>query len=310
MLPQRILVTGGAGFIGSHTVQMLLDQNHQVVVLDNLSSGKLDNLPLNHPHLEFVEGDILEYPLLQDLLINCDAVLHLAALSSVPQTIANPIYSFQVNTQGLLHVLEAVRQSGRSIRVVYASSAAVYGNVLSLPCTDVEPLVELPLSPYALQKKHDEDYAGLYTNLHQIKSLGLRYFNVYGERQDPNSPYSGVISRFLDAYRQGGQLTVFGDGLQSRDFIHVSDIAKANCLALQSDYAGAINIATGQPSTLLEMIKCIEKAGEKEADIQFAPARAGDIRASYATTELARIQLAFESSVTLEQGMARLVKMG
>ncbi len=310
MMPQRILVTGGAGFIGSHTVQALLDQGHQVVVLDNLSSGKLENLALNHPHLEFVEGDILEYPLLQDLLGNCDAILHLAALSSVPQTIANPIYSFQVNTQGLLHVLEAVRQTGRAIRVVYASSAAVYGNVLSLPCSDAQPLMELPLSPYALQKKHDEDYAALYSNLHQINSLGLRYFNVYGERQDPNSPYSGVISRFLDAYQQHNTLTVFGDGLQSRDFIHVSDIAKANCLALQSNYTGAINIATGQSNTLLDMIKYIELAGGRSADVQFAAARSGDIRDSYATTELANTQLGFKYHVTLEQGMARLVKIG
>lgn len=309
ILPKRILVTGGAGFIGSHTIPALLDQNHQVVVLDNLSSGKLDNLPLRHPNLELIEGDVLEYPLVQDLLSGCDAVLHLAAISSVPQTIANPIYSFQVNTQGLLHVLEAVRQLKRSIRVVYASSAAVYGNVQELPCSDEKRLVALPLSPYALQKKHDEDYAELYANLHGVKSLGLRYFNVYGERQDPNSPYSGVISRFLDAYRQHKALTIFGDGLQSRDFIHVSDIARANCLALTNDYVGALNVATGEPSTLLDMVKCIELAGKRAAELMFEAPRAGDIRASYATVEMAKVHLAFESSVTLEQGMARLVQL-
>src|SRR3990167_9899318 len=210
---QRILVTGGAGFIGSHTVELLLQQGKQVVVLDNLSYGKQANLNLQHPDLEFIEGNILEYPLLVDLLSSCDAVLHLAALSSVQQSIEHPIYSFQVNTQGFLHVLQAVYKAKRPIRLVYASSAAVYGNLAQLPCREDQPLMGLPLSPYALQKMHNEQYAHLYKELHGIPSLGLRYFNVYGQRQDPQSPYSGVISRFVDSYLKDHELTLFGDGL-------------------------------------------------------------------------------------------------
>ncbi|RDI44599.1 NAD-dependent epimerase/dehydratase family protein [Aquicella lusitana] len=308
MIPQRILVTGGAGFIGSHTVDLLLQQDREVVVLDNLFSGKLKNLDLKHPNLEFVEGDVLEYPLIEDLLTHCDAVLHLAAIASVPQSIENPIYTFQVNTQGFLHVLEAVRSSGRPIRLVYASSAAVYGEAQSLPCRDDAPLSGMLLSPYALQKKQDEDYADLYERLHGVKSLALRYFNVYGERQDPHSPYSGVISRFLDAYQNSAELTIFGDGRQSRDFIHVSDVARANWLALQGSHAGAINIATGHPETLLNLIQCLEEAGGRPAKLRFEPARAGDIPSSYASVTEAEMHIGFTATLPLKEGISRLVK--
>lgn len=306
-LPTRILVTGGAGFIGSHTIDLLLQAGLQVVVLDNLSSGKLTNLPLQHPNLEFVEGDVLEFPLVVDLLTDCDAVLHLAAISSVPLTIENPIYSFQVNTQGFLHVLEAVRKAGRDIRLVYASSAAVYGEVDELPCRDDQMLRGKMLSPYALQKFDNELYATLYMRQHGIKSLGLRYFNVYGCRQDPASPYSGVISRFLAAYKSGSELSVFGDGLQSRDFISVKDIARANFLALQNNYNGWLNIATGKAETLLNMISYIEAAGQRKAQICFKEAREGDIRSSFASTALAKGCLGFEYSIPLMDGLKELV---
>lgn len=307
---QKILITGGAGFIGSHTVDVLLNQDKQVIVLDNLLSGQLTNLNMQHPNLEFVEGDVLEYPLLFDLLKDCDAVLHLAAISSVPQSMENPIYSFQVNTQGFLHVLEAVRKKGQKTRLIYASSAAVYGEIKELPCSDIKPLTGTPLSPYALQKIHIEDYAKLYSQLYGIESLGLRYFNVYGKRQDPHSPYSGVISRFLERYRQDSELTIYGDGLQSRDFIQVSDVAKANALALESQYAGMLNIATGEPQTLLQLIECIEKAGQKPAKIRFEEARQGDIKASYATTELAEEKLKFRASIPLQEGVKSLISDG
>lgn len=307
MMPQRILVTGGAGFIGSHTVDLLLRQGKEVIVLDNLSSGKMANLNLLHPDLQFIEGDVLEFPLVEDLLTSCDAILHLAAIASVQQTIDDPIYSFQVNTQGFLHILEAVHKVKRPIRVVYASSAAVYGNVSELPCRDDAPLTRQPLSPYALQKLHDEDYADLYAHLHGIKSLGLRYFNVYGLRQDPNSQYSGVISRFLDAYKKDIELTVYGDGRQSRDFISVADVAIANSLALQSSFSGALNIATGKEQTLLHIIDCIQSAGSTPAKLQFEPERAGDVRASYALTKMAEQHLGFRYSVSLEDGMRVMV---
>ncbi len=308
MTLNQILVTGGAGFIGSHTVELLLRQGKQVVVLDNLSSGKLLNLPLQHPDLEFIEGDILELPLIEDLIQNCDAVLHLAAIASVQQTLDEPIYSMQVNTQGFLHLLEAIRKAKRPIRLVYASSAAVYGDASVLPCSDETPLANLPLSPYAMQKLHDEHYAYLYAELFGVKSLGLRYFNVYGERQDPNSPYSGVISRFLDAYQQDAPLTLFGDGEQSRDFIAVTDVARANVLALQSDYSAVLNIATGEAQSLLQLIAAIEKAGKKPAKLHFEPPRSGDIKASFATTTKAARHLDFTYTMSLAEGIAQLTE--
>ncbi len=307
MKPQHILVTGGAGFIGSHTVDALLNEGRQVTVLDNLSSGSILNLPMNHPNLSFIEGDILEYPLVVELLAEADAVLHLAAIASVPKTIELPSYTLQVNTLGFVHILEAVRQIARPIRVVYASSAAVYGDAPVLPCDDQKPLEAPPLSPYALQKLNCEQYANLYSHLHLVNSLGLRYFNVYGSRQDPNSPYSGVISRFLEAYAKDDVLTILGDGLQNRDFIHVSDIVRANCLALDSTVGDAMNIATGQPQTLLQLIEYIGEAGGKPAKQAFAPARAGDIRESYATTALAEHLLHFQAKTTLKTGIAELV---
>ncbi|OGT36043.1 MAG: hypothetical protein A3F11_05370 [Gammaproteobacteria bacterium RIFCSPHIGHO2_12_FULL_37_14] len=304
----RILVTGGAGFIGSHTVDLLLEQGKQVIVLDNLSSGKLEHINLQHPNLEFVEGDVLEYPLIVDLLESCDAVLHLAAIASVQYSIQHLIYSFQVNTQGFLHVLEAVRKAHRPIRLVYASSAAVYGDAQQLPCSDNTSLCNnTMLSPYAVQKKNNEEYAKLYARLHGINSLALRYFNVYGRGQDPTSPYSGVISRFLDAYRREDDLTIFGDGKQSRDFIHVSDVVKANCLALQKEYAGVLNIATGQPQTLLDLVSYLELAGHRSAKLHFEPAKSGDIRASYANIHRAEQQLDFRYSVSLQEGIKKMV---
>lgn len=307
---ERILVTGGAGFIGSHTVDLLLEEEKQVLLLDNLSSGKLENLNLRHPNLEFIEGDVLEYPLLVELMEGCDAVLHLAAIASVPLTIENPIYSLQVNTQGFLHVLHAVSKSKKPIRLVYASSAAVYGNVNELPCRDDATLSGMVLSPYALQKIHSENYATLYEKLHGVRSLGLRYFNVYGSKQDPSSSYSGVMTHFLNAYKNDNELKIFGDGQQSRDFIHVSDVAKANLLALQNDVAGVINIATGIPNSLLNIVKFLETAGKKPAKVQFEKARVGDIQASYGTTKLAEDLLNFRYKIDLSKGIQGLLENG
>lgn len=307
MKPERVLVTGGAGFIGSHSVDYLLQQGCQVMVLDNLSSGKITNLDLSHPNIEFMEGDILEFPLIVDLVKKCDAVLHLAAIASVPASIADPIYTMLVNTQGLVHVLQAVHLNRFPVRVVYASSAAVYGDTKQLPCKEQQ--VETPLSPYALQKMNGEQYASLFATLHGVSSLGLRYFNVYGERQDPASPYSGVISRFLDLYKQDAELTICGDGLQTRDFIHVTDVARANWLALQSQQTGVMNIATGVPETLLALIDYIEAAGGRSAQRVFAPARIGDIKASYAATARAAESLDFTASISLKQGIAQLVSV-
>jgi len=300
---KRILITGGAGFIGSHTVDLLLQQGLSVVVLDNLSSGKLSNLNLFHPNMELVKEDILNYPVLAKTVARCDAVLHLAAIPSVPQSMADPIQTHRVNSLGFLHVLEAIRQCQRPIRLVYASSAAVYGNTEQLPCSDEKPLMDLPASPYALEKIQNEQYAELYSRLFGANALGLRYFNVYGLRQDAKSTYSGVISRFMAGYKGKEPLLVFGDGKQSRDFVSVADVAQANWLALQSDYCGTANIATGAAETLLNLLKYIESAGTEPALIHHAPARQGDIYASYATTNKAEQKFGFRYKVPLADGI-------
>lgn len=307
MKVESILITGGAGFIGSHCTDYFLQQGATVTVLDNLSSGRKENLDMSHSRLEFIEGDVLEFPLLKDLIPQHQAVLHLAAIASVPASIEDTIYSMQVNLQGFLHVLQAVRETRRNIRVVYASSASVYGDTEKLPCQESAALN--PLSPYALQKLHCEQYAEVFGRMFDIKSLGMRYFNVFGERQDPASPYSGVISRFLDFYQQNEELKIYGDGLQSRDFIHVSDVAKANWLALQGSNTGVLNIATGIPETLRNLIEYIEIAGGEPARFSYHPARAGDIRASYAAVNEAREKLQFTASVNLKQGIAGMMKI-
>jgi UDP-glucose 4-epimerase len=298
----RVLVTGGAGFIGSHTVDLLLEKNHEVVVLDNLSNTCVNNLNLNHPNLVFVEGDVLAYSFLKDIVSKVDAILHLAAVASVQASIDNFIYTFQVNLQGFLHILQALKELKQKKRLVFASSAAVYGNTAHLPCH--EQILTTPSSPYALEKLNMEQYADLFKQLHDIDSLALRYFNVYGPRQNPNSPYSGVISRFIEAYQQGNELTIYGDGTQARDFIYVADIAYANYLALHNNYHGVLNIATGKPVTLLALIKALEAVGNKKTKLTFEAARPGDIHLSFAACDAAKQQLNFQATTSLSIGLA------
>lgn len=304
---KRVLVTGGAGFIGSHTVDLLLEQSMQVVVIDNFSAGKLSNLNAFHPGLTVVQADILDYTKLASEIAKCDAVLHLAALPSVPKSIEDPIVSLKVNTLGFLNVLQAIRDANPHIRLVYASSAAVYGDAKVLPCSDENPLPENALSPYALEKANNERYAALFSHLFGIKSIGLRYFNVYGPRQDPHSPYTGVISKFIADYKANETITIFGDGQQSRDFIYVKDVARANALALQSNYEGQLNIATGVPETLLNMVRYLESAGDHAASVHYKEPRMGDIRESYASIEKAKQHLQFTYQIGLSEGIKTLL---
>jgi UDP-glucose 4-epimerase len=305
---KTILITGGAGFIGSHTADLLLQSGKRVIVYDNLATGKLTNLDLFNPNLEFVPGDVLDYPKLLTQVRRADAVLHLAAMASVPKSIEDPVQSLQVNTQGFLHTLQAIRESQKTIRLVFASSAAIYGNDASLPNLDtMSALQNAGLSPYALDKASNERYADLYARLFGIKSLALRYFNVYGPRQDPASVYSGVITKFIACYQKQEEMTIWGDGLQSRDFIAVSDVARANVLALASEYTGVLNIATGVAETLQNLIQYIEQISGAKLKKHFAEARAGDIRESYACTKNAEQHLAFRYSTTLNDGIRLLL---
>lgn len=303
----RVLVTGGGGFIGSHTVDLLLEQGFHVIVFDNFSTGKLSNLDLFNPRLEIIQRDISDYYRLVKEMARCDAVLHLAALSSVQKSIEDPIASMKINLMGFINVLQALREMHKPLRFVYASSAAAYGNCDKLPCNDEDLRSNQVFSPYALEKANNERYAELYEYLYGIKSLGLRYFNVYGKRQDPKSPYSGVISQFISKYQNRKPLTIFGDGEQTRDFIHVSDIARANLLSLQSDYGGVLNIATGQPESLNSMVKYIEKAGKGAARVEYTEAKKGDIKDSYASVDKAAKHLNFKAEMPLEKGIELLL---
>lgn len=305
---KKILVTGGAGFIGSHSVDLLLSNGYEVCVYDNLSTGKKTNLDLKNSKLSFIEADILDTKKLSPGIASCDGVLHLAALASVPQSIQDPLNSLEVNVKGFLNLLQCIRLLQKNIRLVYASSAAVYGEEKHLPCSDDSSPSENILSPYALEKASDERYAKLFSQLFSIPSLGLRYFNVYGERQDPASPYSGVISKFLSAYQANKTITIYGDGKQSRDFINVKDVARANVLALEKNYCGILNIATGKPETLMDLLSYIEKTGNHSVKYQFAEARTGDIRESYASIENAKKHLEFGAKIPLDEGILEWLK--
>lgn len=297
-----ILITGGAGFIGSHTVDLLLESGCQVRVLDNLSSGSRGNLPRSS-RLQLIHGDILDRKTVQIATEGVNHVLHLAAQVSVQKSVDNPIQSCQQNILGFLTILDAAHKVGA--RLVYASSAAVYGEPIELPIKETHPLS--PISPYGLEKVTNEQYASLYTRLHGTSQLGLRYFNVYGPRQDLTSPYSGVITKFIHMLLAGRSLTVRGDGLQERDFIHVRDVARANVAALSSDYVGVLNIAGGQAITIRQLTEVMTRILGSAIVLSHTPNIPGDIRHSVAQNG-AMIKRLGKPQVTLEEGLAELMQ--
>ncbi len=298
-----VLVTGGAGFIGSHSVEALLASGARVRVLDNLSSGHREYLP-DHPALEFVEGDIRDAATVTQCMQGITHVLHLAAQVSVPVSVQQPVFSNAVNIAGFLNVLDAARQAGVQ-RMVYASSAAVYGVPVELPLSEASPVSAL--SPYGLEKLVNDQYAALFGGLYDFSAMGLRYFNVYGPRQDPTSPYSGVISKFASWAQQEQGFTVFGDGLQTRDFIFVKDVARANVAALNSQARGVVNVATGTSVTLLQMIETFAAVVERPIPVTHAPARVGDVPFSAVTPNRMRDVLAIQETVALQDGLGQLL---
>jgi UDP-glucose 4-epimerase len=299
----KYLVTGGAGFIGSHLVEVLLQQGHTVRVLDNFSTGKADNLAsLRSPQLEVVTGDIADEKLLLAACEGVDGIFHLAAVVSVQLSIEKPAECSRTNALGTLNVFEAAR-AAKVPRVVYASSAAIYGDNANLPLSEVE--LPAPLSPYGMDKWYGEQVARLYSQLHGVASAGMRFFNVYGPRQDPKSPYSGVISIFLEAARQDKELTIFGDGKQSRDFIYVKDIIAAMLLAMHSGgrQADIFNVASGTEITLNQLVQTMEQSLQKNIRKKYLPPRAGDIVKSAANISHIRIALGFSARHGLADGL-------
>ncbi|MGH8462189.1 MAG: NAD-dependent epimerase/dehydratase family protein [Stenotrophobium sp.] len=299
----RILVIGGAGFIGSHVVEALLGKGWAVRVFDDLSTGKLQNLPLNHPDLELRIGNILDHASLRDAMRDIHRCIHLAAQVSAARSVEEPRESALCNVLGFINVLEGARHLQMK-RLVYASSAAVYGDCPNLPLAEEE--TPQPVNPYGLEKHVDELYADLYFRQYGLRALGLRFFNVYGPRQDPSSPYSGVISKFLDCLNTKHAPRVYGDGGQTRDFIHVGDVAQACLVALESDYCGVCNVATGQRVDLLRMVDILSSAMDVAVTPEFAPARAGDIRHSCGSTERLQRQLRHTPKIGLEVGLTAL----
>ncbi|GAB4164913.1 MAG: NAD-dependent epimerase/dehydratase family protein [Rhodocyclaceae bacterium] len=297
-----VLVTGGAGFIGSHTVERLLAQGMHVRVLDDFSTGRLDNLP-HHPRLEILTGDIRDRALVEDAMHRATRVLHLAAQVSVAASVEAPLASASINVTGFLNVLEAARRH-RVRRLVYASSAAVYGVPARLPIDEDAPTA--PISPYGLEKEINDRYAALYRSLYGLPTLGLRYFNVYGPRQDPSSPYSGVISIFCRRLREARPLSVFGDGLQTRDFIYVGDVARANAAALEGDLTGVCNVATGESISLRTLIKALSAVSGTRPLVSYREPRAGDIRESAADNRRLVTALKVSEFEPLGDGLSRL----
>lgn len=303
----RILITGGAGFIGSHTAEALLEEGLEITVFDNLSTGKLENISEIRSRIRFVEGDIRDFEALKAAMDDADAVLHLAAVVSVPESINQPHLAHEINATGTLNVLEAARQCGIQ-RVVLASSAAVYGDNPEMPLSEEANLRSL--SPYAAQKCLAEIYASVYAHLHGLSPIVLRYFNVFGPRQDPQSPYSGVLSRFIAAATLNQPVTIFGDGHQTRDFVYVKDVAQANVRALLADpeQGGvAYNVGTGSAISILEAFEMILKLSRGNGGVHFAQPREGDILFSQASIDRASQQLGYTPKYSFEAGLSHTI---
>ena len=302
----KALVTGGAGFIGSHIVDRLLDDGHEVIVLDDFSTGHRSNLT-EHEALTIVEGDISKADTVNECMQGVDWVFHKAAVASVPKTVNDPVGSSLVNYHGTLNLLEAARNNNVK-RFVFASSAALYGDEPTLP--KVETMCPVTLSPYAVDKLASECACGMYTKLYGLETVCLRYFNVYGPKQDPSSPYSGVISIFTDKLKNNEIPTIFGDGEQTRDFVFVSDVVEANMKAITTDngIGQFFNVATGKKITLNDLLKILSDIYNIEFNVNYSEPRMGDIKESYANIDKAINKLHWTPSVELKNGLEKLCK--
>ncbi len=304
----KVLVTGGAGFIGSNIVDALVARGDEVVVLDNLVTGKIANIDHHQDHIEYIDGDIRDMAKVREAVKGVEVVCHQAALGSVPRSIADPLTTNEVNITGTLNVLVASKDAGVR-RVTYASSSSIYGDTLELP--KHEGIRPNPKSPYALTKLAAEEYLRIFYQVYGLETIALRYFNVFGPRQDPNGPYAAVIPLFITSALENTSPTIHGDGMQSRDFTYVANVVHANLLAFDanSNAAGrAYNIALGGQMTLLELFNGIKKLTGATADPIFTPDRPGDVKHSCAAINLAIEWLKFSPVVSFEEGLARTVE--
>jgi nucleoside-diphosphate-sugar epimerase len=297
------LVTGGAGFIGSHLVRFLLTRG-QVRVLDDFSSGTLDNLTEVLPHIELLRGSVTDAALVQKAVEGCEVVFHLAAQVSVPLSLEQPVETFEVNLYGTQLLLEAARQAGVR-RFVFASSAAVYGDAPRLPKR--ETMLPRPISPYAWSKWYGELLCRDYWRVYGVPTVSLRFFNVYGPRQNPYSQYAAVIPRWITAALTDHKPIVYGDGKQTRDFVYIEDLLQGLWLAAEHPEAvgRVFNLASGRAYSLLELLQAIEEAVGSPLEPQFTSPRPGDIRHSFADIRAARGILGYEPRISLQEGIRR-----
>jgi nucleoside-diphosphate-sugar epimerase len=301
------LVTGGAGFIGSNIAGRLVQNGDRVRILDNVSTGSLQNLKDFREDIEFIEGDIRDEGTLKGAVKGVDCVFHQAALPSVQRSVQFPVESAAVNAMGTLQTLEASRCAGVR-RVVYASSSSVYGNTPTLPKREDQP--PNPLSPYAVSKLTGELYCRIYYNLHGLETVSLRYFNVFGPRQDPNSAYAAVIPRFIHALSNEESPVVYGDGDQTRDFTFVSNVVEANLLASTAARApgGIFNVACSERTSLNSLLHHLERITGTSASAVHEPPRPGDVKDSLADIGQAQEKLDYRPATTLEEGLRKTVE--
>lgn len=303
---RKALVTGGAGFIGSHLVDALVALHVDVVVLDDLSTGKRENLSQVSDRVTFVEGSVADQETVARVMTGIDVVFHQAAVASVPKSLEDPLGTHAVNVTGTLNVFEEARKAGVK-RVVYASSCAIFGDDPELPKQETSPAA--PKSPYALHKLTGEKYARLYGELFGLSTVGLRYFNVFGPRQDPSSPYSGVISIFSTRIAEEKPITIFGDGKTTRDFIYVADVVRANILAAEAENPSlAYCVGTGIETTLLEVVSVLEDAIGKKALVEHGKERVGDIKRSVSDSTRAKKELMFHAETDFTEGIAKTIE--
>ena len=314
---KKILVTGGAGFIGSNLCEYLLQHNNKVTCLDNLITGKLQNINpfIKDSNFKFIEGDITNLNDCNNACENVDVILHQAALGSVPRSIDNPIKTNEININGFLNILWAAKNNNIN-RVVYAASSSTYGDSKDLP--KVEDKIGLPLSPYAVTKYVNELYAGVFSNLYGLELIGLRYFNVFGRKQDPDGAYAAAIPKFIKAFINHESPTVHGDGSQSRDFTYIDNVIQANILAATTTNPDAINqvynVACGDQSFLRELVEELKKllspfdSKINDVAIHFGPERIGDIKHSLASIEKAKKLLGYDPSHNVKKGLSAAIK--
>ncbi len=307
MADAPILITGGAGFIGSHLSDALLAKGYAVRVLDDLSTGRRLNLQLDNPRLQLIEGDVADAALVARAAEGCQAVVHLAAVASVQASVEDPVRTHQSNFIGTLNVCEAMRVAGIK-RVLFASSAAVYGNNGEGQAID-EDTPKAPLTPYAVDKLASEQYLDFYRRQHGLEPVVFRFFNIFGPRQDPSSPYSGVISIFCERALNGTPITLFGDGEQTRDFLYVADLVAVLVQALEQAQVqeGAVNVGLNRATTLNQLLEALRKVVGPLPEVNHGPARAGDIRHSRADNARLLARFDLPEPTPLADGLAHLL---